>query len=207
LIKAIAWDFNGVIAFKKGSRTARALAKALGTPFSKMQKIQFSADASLLDSGRITYEKWLEKIIRELGKEGKISVTELKKISMKEFKQRKSIVRLAKRLRELGIKQALFSNFGSHLPEYLEQSGLGKEFNEVMVSCDAKVTKPSRESFLLVAKKLECNPGEIIFVDDHEGNVEAARKLGFKTVLFKNSGQCEREAMKLIILAKKPNNQ
>jgi FMN phosphatase YigB (HAD superfamily) len=42
--------------------------------------------------------------------------------------------------------------------------------------------------------------GECLFIDDHEGNIRAARDLGFQTIHFQSPLQLEAELTRLGIL-------
>jgi FMN phosphatase YigB (HAD superfamily) len=44
------------------------------------------------------------------------------------------------------------------------------------------VRKPDAAAFMALAESLQLAPHEIVFVDDHPGNVEAARGLGFEAL-------------------------
>jgi hypothetical protein len=43
--------------------------------------------------------------------------------------------------------------------------------------------------YLLTCERLGVRPGEAVFLDDLEANVEAARKVGMRAVLFRTTGQ------------------
>lgn len=46
------------------------------------------------------------------------------------------------------------------------------------------VRKPDAAAFMALAESLQLAPHEIVFVDDHPGNVAAARALGFEALLL-----------------------
>lgn len=52
-------------------------------------------------------------------------------------------------------------------------------FDGMVTSFDAKALKPEAEIFDYAERTLGIKPGETVFLDDSEANVEAARKLGF----------------------------
>ncbi len=54
----------------------------------------------------------------------------------------------------------------------------------IVVSSEAHCKKPSKEIFQYLAKKYDVDLKESIFIDDHPKNIEAAKKLGIKAILF-----------------------
>lgn len=54
----------------------------------------------------------------------------------------------------------------------------------ISISGDLKIQKPDERIFLLTIEQLGCTAEDCFYVDDREGNLEAASKLGMNTVLF-----------------------
>lgn len=88
----------------------------------------------------------------------------------------------------LNYKMFLLSNTD---PTHIEvvRIELGKELYNRFISCFEKVyysyeiglRKPDEAIFNHVIKENNLNPGTTLFVDDNIDNIEAAKKLGFKT--------------------------
>lgn len=55
------------------------------------------------------------------------------------------------------------------------------------ISCDDKLRKPDKKAFELILERLKVRPEESIFIDDKQENIDAAEKLGIKTILFENN--------------------
>jgi HAD superfamily hydrolase (TIGR01509 family) len=64
-----------------------------------------------------------------------------------------------------------------------------QKFERIFLSYDLKMRKPDAEIFITVAEKLAASPGECLFIDDLEENIEAAKSLNFNTILFQNAEQ------------------
>ena len=66
-------------------------------------------------------------------------------------------------------------------------------FNEmtdlIIYSHEVGVAKPERRIFEIVCERLERQPEEIVFLDDVEANIAAAREFGMHAVLFQNTAQ------------------
>jgi len=72
-----------------------------------------------------------------------------------------------------------------------------RRFNVVVVSCDVGMRKPNPKIYKLTLKRLKMKPEEAVFIDNRDWNIIPAKKLGMKTVLFRNNKQTFRELKKL----------
>ena len=88
---------------------------------------------------------------------------------------------LIKQLRRRGIRTGLLSNsWGARngYPRHL----FDDLFDDVVISGEVGMRKPEERIFQLALTRLGLMPAECAFVDDVEGNVVAARALGFQAV-------------------------
>ncbi len=82
-------------------------------------------------------------------------------------------------------KIAILSNASSsHLRQVLNDAGINKLFDEVVVSSDIGYTKPSKEIFDHTLNKLGVKAEEALFVDDSPRFVEAAESMGIKGIVY-----------------------
>lgn len=98
---------------------------------------------------------------------------------------------------------ATLNNESLELNHYrIEHFGLRKYFTVFFSSCFLGVKKPDKAIYRLALQMTQRAPGECVFVDDRPLNLECARALGIRTILFQNAGQLERELRELgIVLA------
>jgi putative hydrolase of the HAD superfamily len=82
--------------------------------------------------------------------------------------------------RRAGIRTALLSN--SWGVDYYPRELLEELFEEVVISGEVGMRKPDPDAYLHTAERLGVRPEECVFVDDHDDNVEAARRIGMRTV-------------------------
>ncbi len=59
----------------------------------------------------------------------------------------------------------------------------------IVYSHEAGMRKPDRAIYELLCEQLGLQPSEIIFLDDVEGHVDAAREIGINAILFKETTQ------------------
>lgn len=62
--------------------------------------------------------------------------------------------------------------------------GLVKYFKEFIISGDVGLRKPDPAIFRFILERTHAHANDIIFVDDNAYNLDAAARLGLKTVLF-----------------------
>lgn len=58
-------------------------------------------------------------------------------------------------------------------------------FREEFISSRMKMTKPSREIFEEAVRRIGVPPGDILFIDDSQRNVDGARSVGIKSALYR----------------------
>jgi len=72
-------------------------------------------------------------------------------------------------------------------------------FEEIYASCYEGFLKKDPRLYKRLIKKSSVNPKESLFIDDTPLYVEVAKKLGFKTILFKDAKQLREELKRLKI--------
>ena len=70
-------------------------------------------------------------------------------------------------------------------------------FESGVFSSRVKLIKPDREIFARAAETFRRQPGNLLFLDDHLPNIEAARAAGWQAVHFTNAAQAEAEVLAL----------
>jgi len=65
-----------------------------------------------------------------------------------------------------------------------------KLFQGIVISGEVKLIKPDPAIFEYICAQHRLDAAESIFVDDSSPNVEAAGRLGFRTILFRDAQRC-----------------
>ncbi|MFA4946203.1 MAG: HAD-IA family hydrolase [Candidatus Micrarchaeia archaeon] len=86
--------------------------------------------------------------------------------------------------REKGIATCVLTNHLTRWADYL-LNRFKIDLDYSVVSDTLKSSKPEKRIFDEVLRVTGAKPEEVLFVDDHARNLEAARKLGFKCVLMR----------------------
>jgi 2-haloacid dehalogenase len=110
-------------------------------------------------------------------------------------------VELLRELHQREIPLYVLSNWGSE--EFEAIRGLFpflEWFRGILISGDVGVVKPDPQIFGLLVREHRLNPVEVAFIDDHRPNVEAARRLGFQSVLFSSAAELRGQLEQLGLL-------
>lgn len=95
------------------------------------------------------------------------------------------LVAAIKRLREQGIRCYLATNQEQYRVAYMrEQMGLGTLFDDIFSSCQIGCRKPDAAFYATVTAALALPPQNILFFDDTQANVDAARASGWQAELY-----------------------
>ena len=92
-----------------------------------------------------------------------------------------------------GVPMHALSNYPDWYLAIEERLGLGRYLEWSFVSCRTGVRKPDPRAYLGPAEALGRPPGELLFVDDRESNVAAAREAGLQGVRFESAEQLRRD--------------
>lgn len=100
-------------------------------------------------------------------------------------------------LREKGIKCYLATNQEKYRTQYLKKEmGFAELFDGVFSSAELGCKKPSLEFYSKVFDKLsqdtKVTKEEILYIDDEEPNIEAAKQFGFNVIHFKSIKDLQR---------------
>ena len=108
------------------------------------------------------------------------------------LKVNKELKNIIKKLKK-NYKIAAFTNIIKSSEIDRKKKRVYEHFHLKIKSIDYGLKKPDVRFYKLLIKKLSLKPDEIIFVDDSKGNLIPAKKLGIKTILFKNNNRLIRD--------------
>jgi glucose-1-phosphatase len=90
-------------------------------------------------------------------------------------------------------RRALLSNSNVlHWRRVTDEFGLGARFEHQFVSHLMGKIKPDAEAFEHVLGALDCQPAQILFLDDNILNIEAARRIGMRAQLVRGAHEAQR---------------
>lgn len=205
-IKYIFRDFWWVVAKldKKKSSYLSQMAIAYQLPREDISKIA-SPYISQLGRWAITENKFWKIISQKIGVPTPQMVKMIFHQPLESYaKLNTSIIRFVSKLQKLGYICIVLSDDNVPQSLSLKKSGRYKQFDDVLISCDIKLSKYSDritgtdEVFTYVLKKYNLTPSEMIFIDDVAENCVVAKRLKIKTVLAQTPMQVIRDIKKIL---------
>jgi len=96
-----------------------------------------------------------------------------------------SVLAAVRKLRKRGLSCFAASVQERRRAHYLTHDmGFGVEFDALFFSCHLGVRKPDVAFFEVVSAQIGEPPGQLLFIDDHEANVDGARAAGWVAEQF-----------------------
>lgn len=98
------------------------------------------------------------------------------------------------KLREKYVLGVITNGPSVYQREEISLLKLGAYFSHILISEEVGFRKPAKEIFQIAIKKAGCRPEEAVMVGDNlREDIEAAKNLGMKTVLFDSNNRFKKE--------------
>ena len=182
-IRAIFFDFGGVIMRTEYQSPRQKLAERFNMDYDEIDKAVFGSDSARRASlGEITEEKhWAE-----IAKRFKQPASEMQAFRDMFFGGDVIDRSLVETIRSWRGKfhTGLISNAWSGLREFITKENVIDVFETVVISAEVGVVKPSAGIYELALKQANVKADEAVFVDDMPVNIEACEKVGMRGILF-----------------------
>ena len=196
MIKAIVFDIGGVVILPESL-------KHITQHFSKVTGISETIIEPLVHK---YWDKWKiddidEKqfysgIIKELG----IKEDYRKKMRIDESKIKHPDQKIIGMIQKLRKKYKIIS-LSNNVREWFEKTIINYDllglFDSMISSYEVKKAKPDREIYEIMLKKTGFKPDECVFIDDQQKNFAIPKKMGMKTIHYKNYNQLFEELRSL----------
>ncbi len=184
-IKAIIFDFGGVLMRTDDPEPREQMAKQLGLCTRELEAIVFESEDSLkAEVGAITSEERWKRVTSRLG----LNAPDAWQNFPNQFFAGEVLdTELVEYVRHLHSthKTALLSNASDSLDEYVRNTlELGDVFDTIIISALVGLSKPDPAIYWLALDNLQVAPHQAIFVDDRRDNVEAAASVGIHAIKF-----------------------
>jgi epoxide hydrolase-like predicted phosphatase len=192
-IKAVVFDVGGVLQvsqdkeaesiFMKVSKGLNldldSLFDAIDTPYAKSV------------AGEISENEFIKNISENLGISGGKIERVFIKILKNHFTKNKELFDLAKKLKKNGYTIGILSDQWYFSKKALMPRTDFKTFDVQVISCEVGLRKPDKKIYELLIKELnkirKISAEEIVFIDNRDYNLKPAKRMGMKTILFKDN--------------------
>ena len=200
-IKALIFDVGGVLRLENPKfnhpHVHHLVAKKLGVNIDQYLDAIDTVYAKSIE-GKISEEKSLKIMARNL----KTSPKKLKSIYtdayLKYYILNKRLFQFAFKKKKQGYKIAILSDQWWLAKKALLSNKIYNRFDVRVISCDVGVRKPNPKIYKITLKKLKLKPAQTVFIDNQSWNIKPAKKIGMKTVLFKNNKQAIKAIEKIL---------
>ena len=199
-IRAVISDFGGVLtnklveAFAAFQDETGISMEQLGRGMQRIAERDGEYPLFRLERGEVTEEEFLEALAwglePELGHRPKLH--RFREIWFEALHGNGAMLDLMRELRGRGYRMAILTNNVREWEElWRSKLPVDEIFELVVDSAWVGMRKPEPEIYRLTMERLDgaLRPGECLFVDDNELNVEAARELGMPAVRFVSNEQ------------------
>ncbi len=196
MIKAIFFDKGGVLTRATGPNSLVLMSRALRVSKKKLAPFFYP----LLD--RVAEGRMPEvALCLALGKKFGLPPDRAKRLvqifQKKRFHHKPMVRAVARRLKVNGYIVGILSDA---IPLHVEMNrklGVYQGFSPVLLSCEIGVTKKRPVAFRIAARRAKVKFPEMVFLDDQERKVAAAKKLGIRAFVYKNPAQLMRQLRRL----------
>jgi len=201
LIKAVIFDFGGVLMRTESQEPRQKLARQVGLSVQELYHLIFDSEEShLVQLGRLSPEVHWQRVGGRLGKSPEEMLAFRRQMFAADVLDR-DLVYYIRRLRG-AYKTALLSNASARLAAMLrDELHIDDCFDVITISAQVGLMKPDPDIYKLTLDRLQVAPPEAIFVDDAPVNVAAAAVLGMHAILFTGREALLTELQPLLKLA------
>ena len=186
----VVFDFGGVLfrwhppRFLARVWPQRCPDEAAGAAAAREFFTQYSGDWGAFDQGLIGPEEVIARISARTGWPA-AEVRAVVDAVPDELQAVPGTVGLIEAVRAAGHRTHYLSNMPAIYADHLERHyPLDRWFEGGLFSSRVKQSKPGSEIFALMEAQLGVAPQEIVFLDDHSDNIEAAAARGWQALLF-----------------------
>lgn len=197
MIKAVIFDLGGVY-FEDGTvKFINKLSQQINKPQEFLYDLFRKGKSVEYRENKISGDEFFEYASEQL--DNKISPFEINLMWVSEYTEIPGTRKFIEKLKSQGIKVAVLSDNVPERINYLQNKYSFLElFDDVVLSYEVNLTKPSEEIFKLALDRLNVDPAEAIFVDDRQVNIDSSIALGIPSILFTSPDELESELEKIL---------
>lgn len=181
-IKAVIFDWGGVLIENPTEgilqHSREVLEIGAGCMLAAYRKL-----IPYLQEGKITEEEFWKGVRRRTGAKGKLPASLWLEAFEHAYVEKRDVFAVALDLHDRGYRTGILSN--TEKPARPVMAGEPyRIFDPIVLSWEVGSSKPQRRIFEVLIQTLALPPPAILFIDDVEANITAARDLGLQGVLF-----------------------
>jgi epoxide hydrolase-like predicted phosphatase len=185
-IRAIIWDLGGVIIRTEDLSHREKWEKRFGFEAWGLANLVFRSEISQLASiGKASADDIWATVQEKLGLDNE----EIQQLRIDFFAGDRLDEKLLTFIRQLRIshKTGMITNAWPNIRHWIEnQWKIADAFDHILISAEVGLVKPDPAIYELSLKQMGVKPGETIFIDDFEENIEGAKAVGMHAIHFQD---------------------
>jgi putative hydrolase of the HAD superfamily len=182
-IDVLLLDFGGVLAEEGFQQGLAAIGRLSGIDPDTMVQAGFDLiHRTGYVVGKAKESTFWDALRKEAGARG--SDEALRREILTRFTVRPWMIELADQLKASGLTVGILSDQTQWLDELDARDHVFQHVHHVFNSFHTGLSKRDPAAFYSTLRNLGVDPGRVLFVDDHVGNVERAANQGLKTILY-----------------------
>ncbi len=194
MVKAVLFDFGGVLAEEGFREGLRAIARWAGLD---PDGFFAAADELIASTGYLTGENVEAAFWQAVRKKTGVKARDgqMREAVLSRFTLREEVLEYVKKVREAGLVAGILSDQTDWLDELDAKAPFYGLFDRVFNSYKMKKSKRDPSVFHDVCESLGLEPGEVLFIDDRIPNIQRALRAGMKALHFRDM-ECFRHGMR-----------
>jgi putative hydrolase of the HAD superfamily len=158
------------------------------------------ADWHQFDRGHLTEDEVIDRMEARIGRprDELIAIVDAVRESLIE---KPDTLKLIRELHQRAIPLYCLSNMPASIYAHLRiRHAFWDVFRGIVISGEVRMVKPEPQVFAHLLERFDLRAAESIFIDDLPVNIEAARRVGLRTILFRDAAQCRHELGTLLTI-------
>jgi epoxide hydrolase-like predicted phosphatase len=199
MIKAVVFDYGGVLAELPSSGWIGCLAKMLGMSEDELSPHWNKAVTAGFSTGKLDETAFWQILEDSLGKQLPDNKQQIW-IEGSALEPVPEMLEIAKRLRQSGLQTAILSNTVEPFSRLLHKINVFvDDFSPAIFSHEVGLAKPDKAIYQLMLDRINLRAEECVFIDDLPHNVAAARELGMTGLDFESIGKLKADLKKVLL--------
>jgi len=190
-LRAVVFDYGMVLTGPPEPAAYAAMLRITGLAPSRFEQFYWP-DRHAYDQGKLTGFEYWQKIVLAAGLD--LTRADIEELNLWDARmwttQNDAMLAWQRKIKRLGILTAILSNMGDSVHANMEREfDWLSRFDVLVWSYQLRMAKPDPAIYRHVLKELGMQAGETLFIDDRQANIEVARALGMKGLLFTTVAQ------------------
>ena len=200
-IQLVLFDIGGVLINWHDSWLYRKVAQKYRVREDQLTR-ECKKEISRLHCGQVQESEFWKIIGKKINSEelAKINGSLIYEIFKEESKPKQEVLSLAKNIKNEGISIGVLSNLDINTNSVLDELQILEDFEFQFMSYEIGFAKPDKRIYEHVIRKTPFKKNELIVIDDKTSNIEAAKSVGIRSILYSNVERLQKDLQEIGIL-------